>query len=93
MYVERSKKRKLRDDFQELLEESRRINDKTRWKEAETFLGNDPRFLALDDNPNLRKELFEDYMQDLVTRAATEAKKKQGKEVPLSQCHSSQVPL
>ena len=74
---ERVRRRKIREDFNKLLEECDRITDKTRWREAELYLKSDSRFEALDDNPTLRKELFEDYVQDLINKAVSDQKKKQ----------------
>ncbi|XP_057991376.1 pre-mRNA-processing protein 40A-like isoform X2 [Hevea brasiliensis] len=60
----RSKQKKAREDFKNMLEESRELSSTTRWSKAVTMFENDERFKAVERERD-RRDLFDAHLQEL----------------------------
>ncbi|KAF2320867.1 hypothetical protein GH714_031427 [Hevea brasiliensis] len=60
----RIKQKKAREDFKNMLEESRELSSTTRWSKAVTMFENDERFKAVERERD-RRDLFDAHLQEL----------------------------
>ena len=54
----------LKEDFQQLLNDTPDINRNSRWGDVKRKIDADPRYRAVDSSPK-REEWFKDYVKDL----------------------------
>uniref|UniRef100_A0ACD5ZC63 Uncharacterized protein n=1 Tax=Avena sativa TaxID=4498 RepID=A0ACD5ZC63_AVESA len=68
----RVKRRKARDDFLRMLEESKDLTSSTGWRKAITMLEGDERFNAIESTRE-RQDLFDDYLVELQKKEKAKA--------------------
>ncbi|XP_051144839.1 pre-mRNA-processing protein 40A-like isoform X2 [Andrographis paniculata] len=68
----RARQRKAREDFKNMLQESKDLTPSTRWSKAVAMFEKDTRFLAVERARD-REDLFEDYMEELVRKERAKA--------------------
>ncbi|CAK7330229.1 unnamed protein product [Dovyalis caffra] len=72
----RIKQKKAREEFKNMLEESKELTASMRWSKAVTLFENDERFKAVERERD-RRDLIETYLQELEEKASTQWRKVQ----------------